>query len=138
MADITITATSVLTSGTKQQGTLGETVTAGQAVYKKSSDSKWYKAQADGTAEENGSNGIAIAMTGGATGQGFLYVDKAGVTVTIGGTVAAGTEYYVSATAGGICPFADLVSTNRVCRIGYADSTSTIVTDFKYMGEVLA
>ena len=43
----------------------GETLTAGMAVYYKSADSRWWKAQADGTVAESG-NGTTLAVaTGG-------------------------------------------------------------------------
>lgn len=125
MADVTITAGSVAPSGstyTKTLVTFGEAVTQGMSVYLKSSDSKYYKAQADGTAEESTVAGIALSSC--STNQ--LGAILTSGTLTIGGTVVKGTPYYVSTTAGGICPFGDLGSTNYVSLIGFATTTGII------------
>lgn len=127
MADVSITAANVArVSGTAiRDYNAGETITAGMVVYLKSTDSKWYKAQCDGTAEEaGGSVRMGIALHGSLAGQPLaVQVDG---TVTIGGTVVTGTPYVVSAAAGGIAPFADLVSTNKVSYIGWASSTTVL------------
>lgn len=129
MADITITAASVVpgANSTQIQSTAGETITAGMAVYLKTSDSRWWKAQADGTAAESGSGtSYGIALCGASAGQPIVVdiADSAGI--TIGGTTVVGTVYCVSATAGGICPWADLVSTNYVTILGVGDSSNKI------------
>ena len=130
MADITITAASVVpgANATQIQGTAGETITAGMAVYLKSSDSRWWKAQADGTSAESGvgSNTLGVALTGSSAGQPII-VDTADTNgITIGGTTVVGTVYCVSATAGGICPWADLASTNYVTIVGVGDTSNKI------------
>lgn len=107
-----------------QSTVFGEAVTAGQAVYLKSSDGKWWLAQCDGTAEEAGSGGVGVALNGGAANQPAAV--QTGGLITIGGTVAATLVYVVSATAGGICPIADLVSTNKLTILGYATTTGVI------------
>lgn len=140
MADITITATSVApyaSATTITQYLIGETITAGQVVYLKSSDSRWWKAQTDGTAAESGNGtSIGIALNGGAAGQ-FVAVQTHG-DITIGATIATGVEYYVSNTAGGICPVADLGSADYVTIIGYGISTSVLRLDFNATGLTLA
>lgn len=130
MADISITVGNVARSGNDvtliKDYPAGETITAGMAVYLKSSDSKWYKAQCDGTAEESGSGvPLGVALHGSLANQP-LVVQTQGL-ITIGGTVAAGTEYVVSATAGGIAPHTDLVSTNKYSRIGYATTSALLM-----------
>ena len=128
MADITVTPASVVpgASATTIQSTAGETITAGMAVYLKASDSRWWKAQCDGTAAESG-NGTSygIALCGASAGQPIV-VDIADSGVTIGGTTVVGTVYVVSATAGGIGPWADLASTNFVTVIGVGDTSNKI------------
>lgn len=128
MPDITVTAASVLKGSSPTTITnynAGETITAGQAVYRKLADNEWYKAQADGTAEESGvGTDLGIALHGSADGQPLVV--QTGGTITIGATVVAGTEYVVSATAGGIAPHADLVATNKYSRLGYATTTGVI------------
>lgn len=127
MADLSITVASVakVSGGVETTYLAGETITAGMVVYLKAADSRWYKAQCDGTAEESGVGVLTgIALHGSLAGQP-LAVQRDG-TITIGATVVTGTEYVVSAAAGAICPHADLVSTNKYTRVGYASSTSVL------------
>jgi fibrillarin-like rRNA methylase len=44
--------------------------------------------------------------------------------INIGATTAKTTSYVVSATAGGVAPQADLVSTNKIVYLGYATGTT--------------
>lgn len=128
MADLTVTATSVV-KGTgaviNKDYLAGETITAGQAVYLKESDGKLWKAQADGTAAEAAF--IGIALNGAAAGQPVVILTSG--SCTIGATVAVGGVYCVSATAGGICPVADLVSSDYVTIIGYGSTTAILYVD---------
>lgn len=137
MADLVVTAANVAQAAnvTRETGTAGETLTAGQSVYLKSTDSKYYKAKASGTAEEAGSNGFGVALHGALANQPIT-VQKGG-TITIGATVAVGTEYVISATYGGIAPRGDLVSTNKYTRLGYATTTTIIQLDEAYTGLVI-
>ena len=54
MADLTITAANVApgAGAVKDTGTAGEALTAGQLVYKKSADGKWYKADCNSATAE--------------------------------------------------------------------------------------
>lgn len=128
MADLSITANSVVQGAGAtviKTGVWGETVTAGQGVYQKSSDSKWYKAQCDGTAEESGYGvSVGVALAGGALNQPAFV--QTGGTITIGATVAVGTVYVVSETAGGICPWADLNSDDRLTVLAYASAAGVL------------
>jgi len=122
MAEITVTAASVaLASGEQAIGTAGETITAGMAVYLKAADGRLWKAQADGTAAEAAA--VGIALHGSLAAQPLAYA-KNGAIINIGGTTAAGVFYYVGPTAGGVCLEGDLVSTNKVCQLGFATATS--------------
>ncbi|HTK34553.1 MAG TPA: hypothetical protein VL358_04595 [Caulobacteraceae bacterium] len=131
MADLTITATSVL-SGAKavtEQGVAGEALTAGQVVYKAAATGKWMKADANaGTAEPHHAEGVAL--NGAAVNQPVL-VEKSGE-ITIGATLTPGSPYYLSATAGGICPAADLTTGMAVCQLGLAKSASVLVIDIQF------
>jgi predicted transcriptional regulator len=136
MADLTITAANVTpgSDASISYGTAGEAITAGQGVYVKSSDGKLYKAQCDGTTEEATVAGMAINNAAAGQPVGFV---TAGTVVT-GATTAKTTTYMVSAAAGAICPQADLVSTNKISRVGYAtDTTGTLVVDRKATGAVV-
>jgi hypothetical protein len=136
MADLTITAASVLfTSGTKNTGIAGVSTTAGQCLYLDSTDSKLKLAQADGTAAEATAVGIALHAAG--ANQPLTYAGPGSI-INIGATTAKTTTYVVSAAAGGIAPQADLVSTNRITRLGYATATDgTFVVDIKVTGAVV-
>lgn len=137
--DLSVTATLVLKAADTQvnnTSNFGETVTAGMSVYKKASDGLWYKAQCDGTAEESGTVGLGVALNGGAVGQPAVVA--VGGTVTIGATVTVGIIYCVSATFGGICPSADLASTNKVSILGYGATATTISLDINATGIIKA
>lgn len=134
MADIVITAANVLfTSGSKDSGTAGATITAGQVLYKDASASNALKlAQADGTAAEV--DAVGIALHGALSGQPVAYAKDESI-INIGGTTSKATTYCVSATAGGVAPQADLVSTNRITTIGYAtDAVGTMVVKIRNRG----
>lgn len=126
MADLSVTATSVVaveSEVTKQEYIFGETVTAGQSVYVDTANNNVIKkAQADGTALEATVRGIAL--NGGAAGQpGVVAV---GGKLNPGATVAVGEVYILSATAGGICPAADLTSSSYCSIIGVGTDTDEI------------
>jgi predicted transcriptional regulator len=136
MADLTITATSVVpaSGATTSVGTAGEALTAGQAVYLKAADGRLWKAQCDSTDAE--ATVVGITLNGAAAGQPVSY-QSAG-TLNIGGTTAKTTYYVLSATAGGIAPQADLVSTNRIVHIGYSTATTgTFVVRIVFTGAVV-
>lgn len=136
MVDITITAANVVAGADalKESGTAGETITAGQAVYKSSATKKWLKADSNSaTAEVRQATGIAL--NGAAVNQP-LSVLKGG-DITIGATLTAGTAYYLSDTPGGICPLADVGSGEYVCLIGLAKSTTVLAVDIQYSGVAL-
>lgn len=131
MADIAVTPANVKegTNASKTTGTAGETITAGQGVFLNTATQKWMKAKASGTLNESG-NGTqyGIALCGSSLDQPITVniLDAAGI--TIGGTTVVGTVYCVSATAGGICPWADLVATQYVTIIGVGAALNKIVT----------
>jgi hypothetical protein len=137
MADLTVTPGNVLfTSGTKITGTAGAAVTAGQAVYEDSTTSTLKLAQADGTAAEVAAVGIALHAAG--SGQPLVYAGQGSV-INIGATTSTATTYVVSATAGGVAPQADLVSTNKITRLGYATGAGGVfVVDIKNTGATVA
>lgn len=128
MATLSITATSVTAATTGVSKIIvqfGETITAGQPIYQKASDSLFYKMQADGTTAESGTGVIyGIALSGGSANQWGVCATSG--PVTIGATVVVGTHYYVHATAGLIGLFSDLASTNYITDLGYATTTAII------------
>jgi hypothetical protein len=128
MADLTITAANVVpgSNAVLETGFAGEALTAGQAVYRSSTTAKWMKADSNSaTAEAKTADGIAL--TGSAANQPVV-VQKRG-DLTAGATLTLGAAYYLSDTAGGIAPAADLSSGENVCLLGIAKSTSVLAVD---------
>lgn len=129
MSDISITAANVAagTGAVIERGTAGATITAGQVVYKDASDGKYKLADSDSaTAAVRSPTGVAL--NGASNGQP-LSILKSGP-ITIGGTVVAGTAYYLSsANPGGIAPLADIAAGDDPILIGLAASASVINVD---------
>lgn len=134
MVDIVITAASVLkgSDALTEQGTAGETITAGQAVYLDSADGKLKLSDNNATGKKTVRG---IALHGAANGQPLM-IQRAG-DITIGASVTAGSRYYLSATAGGIMPEADLASGMDVVLIGLARSASVLAVDIQTPGVTL-
>lgn len=103
-------------------GTAGETVSAGQLVYEKTSDGRWYKVIASsldtitdvliGVAQSAGSSGVSIG--GGVLLRG-LDTNQSGL--------VAGTNYFASTTSGSL----GLATTSKA--VGKAKSTTSIYVD---------
>lgn len=125
MADLTVTATGVLAaSGAgKARGTAGGTITAGQPLYIDSSDSNKLK-PCDADASAAAAACVGIALHGAASGQPIEYQQSGDINP--GATVTVGESYYVSDTAGGIKPAADLVSGDYVTFLGVGTTASNI------------
>lgn len=136
MADLTITAANVVpTTVTQLSGIAGATVTAGQALYLDSTVGTLKLALAAGTAAQ--ADVVGIALHGALTGQPLVYASQ-GSTLNIGATTAKTTAYVLSATAGGIAPQADLVSTNKIVYLGYATATTgAFVVNLRNTGAVI-
>jgi len=68
---LSVTAAGVVarTGATVSSGTAGATITAGQALYYDSNDTKWKLMQVDGTAAEAGSSNRGVALHPSANGQ---------------------------------------------------------------------
>lgn len=127
MADVTITAANVtvgaattrLVTGTAAQ--YGAGVGQGQSVYKSTTDSKWYPADAD--AELTAAAG-GIALVPGVT-DAYGVIATQGL-VNMGATLAVGQVYVVSTTAGGVAPYADLGTGDFVTILGVATTTALL------------
>jgi hypothetical protein len=135
MADLSVTAANVVAgSGAKKAtGTAGATITAGQVVYFDSTTSTYKLADTDSaTAAVRSPAGIALH---GATSGQPLTVLTSGP-VAIGATVAVGDVYYLSGTAGGLAPFADVAAGDYPCIIGICTSTSVLNVKIQEAGAV--
>lgn len=137
MADLTITAANVSRGGNSNtlDGLAGETITAGQVVYKDSADGKFKLADCD-SATAAVRSPIGIALNGAADGQPLQVLTSG--PVTIGATLTAGVAYYLSGTAGGIAPVADLATGDYPVIVGIATSASVLKVAFVEAGVALA
>ena len=124
-ADLTITATSVVpgTNAKTETGIAAVSVTAGQVVYREASTGKYKLADADsGTAEVRSPRGIALHAA--SASQPLTIVTEGNV--TIGATVTVGSGYYLSATAGGIAPVADMTTGKYPSILGFATTSGIL------------
>jgi len=126
MANVVPVTASVLKSdsGQKLEGIAGETITAGQVLYKSSADQKLYKAEANDTLAKAAV--VGVALNGASAGQPVDYVNKDKELALGSATLVVGTVYVLSATAGAICPVDDLVTTDRVTVIGVGVAANKI------------
>lgn len=125
MADITITAANVLAGGGAKQtsGIAGVAVTAGQVGYLDEATGTWKLADCDsGTAAARSPKGIFLHAA--AAGQPVQVLTRG--PITIGATLTPGVAYYLSGTAGGICPVADLSTGDYPTIIGIAKSATVL------------
>ncbi len=136
MADISITAANVVAGSNASvvQGTAGETIAAGQFVYKATATQKWMLADNDSATAEVRLP-LGVALNGAALNQPVV-VQKSG-DVTIGGALTAGVAYYLSATPGGICPVADIASGDYSVLLGLAKSATVLAIDIQASGVAL-
>lgn len=139
MADLSVTAANVrklvasgnLPGSSTEVGVGGATGTAGQVVYRDSSDLYQFKpAQATSLAA---ANAYGIRINGGGDEQDAIVI-RSGL-YNPGGTVVVGQVYCVSASAaGGIAPYADLVTGNYVTIIGVGITASSIFVNITVSG----
>jgi hypothetical protein len=124
MADLSITAASVKPSAGAviTSGIAGATITAGQLVHRNTTSGKFVLSDADGSGLKQV---LGVALNGASDGQPLSV--QTGGDITIGATVTAGTTYYASPTAGGICPLADVASGDDPIIIGIAKSASVLM-----------
>jgi hypothetical protein len=136
MANLSITAASVISGDNAilESGTAGETITAGQLVYKDETSKKYMLADSNSaTAAVRTPRGVAL--NGASNGQP-LVIQRAG-DITYGATLTAGTAYYLSDTPGATCPLADVGSGEYVALIGLAKSTTVLTIAIQAPGVAL-
>lgn len=115
-----VTGGAVSFDGLTVGATAGETVSAGQVVYFKTSDQQWYKVDADTSATYTG---VLIGMAQGAgVDEGAISggVLLNGVDANLTG-LTAGNQYYISSTAG------EATTTVGAISLGLAKSTTELI-----------
>lgn len=128
MADITITAASVIPSSSAviEYGVAGATITQGQPLYVDTADSNKLKlADCDAASPANVFAGLSLNAA--STGQKVAYCSKDLGGFTIGATVSSGDDIYLSPTAGRITATkADILSGDTVVHLGVMLTTTTL------------
>lgn len=129
MSDLSITAANVKAGAgarVDKRYNAGATIAQGKAVYLDAAN-KWQLADC------NSATALARVATGvslnSASADQPLTVQTGG-DITIGATVANGTDYYLSGTPGGICPRGDLTTGDYPCRIGMGQSATVVRLGF--------
>ena len=119
MSDLSPTAADVIAdaSAVTEHGYFGSTAVPGDMLYKDSSDGLWKLADND-SATSAAKTPQAMALNGGVSGQP-VKVAKSGP-VSMGAILTAGASYYLSSTAGKICPLADIGTGETATFIGIA------------------
>jgi len=137
MADVTITAANVIkgANAVTEPGIAGATITAGQVVYKDTTDSNKFKLADSDNATAAIRTPYGIALNSASAGQPVVV--QTGGLITIGGTLTAGTIYTASDTAGGLRPAVDNNSGDTITIIGVATSASVLNMNIFASGAVL-
>lgn len=138
MADLTITPANVLATNSNTKiahGIAGEVVTAGQVAYQDPATGAYSKADTDhATAAIRKPCGLFL--NGAAAGQPVAVATSG--PVTLGAVLTAAVGYYLSGTAGGICPVADVVAGDYPAFLGFAISATVLNVSIVEAGVVLA
>lgn len=100
----------------------GEALTIGLAVYKKSTDKRWYKSDKD-AAESALEYGITISQAAAAA-QGVVV--QIGGDLGFGAILTVGETYVVGEAGGGIAPIADVGASEYSRILGQATTTSNL------------
>jgi hypothetical protein len=137
MTDLTITATNVIaqTGAQIRHGTAGTTITAGQMVYKEASSGKYKLADSDSATQEIQET-TGMALNGAGDGQPLAVLESGDV--ALGSVLTAGAPYYLSETAGGIQPAADLGDGEEINLIGLAKSATVLTVRITRPGVTFA
>lgn len=120
MADLSIGTVQPLEGAQLMVGTSGEILVDGDYVYQKTSDSKYYKADNDDSAETASVSGMVVF--GGAAADSPVCIQFGGA-VDLGVTLTPG-PYMLSSNVGKICPPADLGTGDYQSQTGYAVSAA--------------
>lgn len=129
MATITLTAANVRvgTSGTASVGVAGEAITAGDFLYLKSADGKYWKAVNTSEAE---ADIVGVALTNASTDGNVAYLNIVDQVTYLDHSTAVFTQgktYVVGDTAGTIMDAGDISTSDYVTVAGVAASTTSLL-----------
>jgi hypothetical protein len=129
MADLVITPANVQFGSLNTRFVVAQSdvqIERGQVVAKAVTGTKYVLAKADAATTASVA-GVALTNTG-ATGGTFIFA-TGGLIIPGAAGMSEGQEYYLSAaTAGGICPHADLASGNFVSRVFMCNDDTNVAT----------
>lgn len=125
MAALSITAANVVagSNAKKTTGVAGASITAGQAVYLDTATGTLKLTDADGASALIRSC-VGIALHAASANQPLTYQYEG--LITIGATVAIGSAYFTSATAGGVAPVADNTTGVYPTFLGFATTAAIL------------
>lgn len=129
MAKITVTAANVLLNAGERtdDANANAAIGIGNSLYKDASG-KWGLASNDVAALNAGSGGVAISLSQTQADGQPISVARSGTKVVFGsGVLVAGEIYVIGSDDGAIEPIGDLISTEWVTILGYAEDTSILV-----------
>ena len=134
MADVTITPGNIekVTAGTSTTEVTLETSTTTSGGEVLRSTSLGYVKSDNSSLTSATISGIAMGK-GSAEGPVDIF-NSPGKVIDIGATLTEGTVYVVSATAGGIAPYADLLTGARAMMIGVGDPNGQLMYYPKDLG----
>jgi hypothetical protein len=125
MADLVITPANVVAGANAvvKHGKAGAAVTAGQVIYRDPATKKLLLADADSvTAAARVPAGIALHAA--ALDQPLAFIEEGDI--NLGATLVVGATYYLSGTAGGIAPAADVSTGEFVTVLGVASAANNL------------
>lgn len=123
MADINVTSVTFV-SGTIGGGTAGESISVGDLIYLKSSDGKYYLAEADNTLQEATVRGMSLD-DGISADETFVFIRQGEVTVNA--VLVDNTRYFLSSTAGQLASAIPGTSGRYIHYMGTAGSTTQLL-----------
>lgn len=125
MADLSPSAASVApyANAVKVNGVAGAALTIGLAVYKKSSDKKWYTSDNDVVADAADEYGYTLTNAAAADQPVVVQVDG---DYNPGAVLAVGLIYCVGAGAGATAPAADVTAAKSMRPMGLALTTTKL------------
>lgn len=118
MADLAPTAIGLGGQATRRiEVQFGEAVAQSDVLYRKVTDGKYYRADAD--ASQAAALVKGICLVGGGT-DSFGIMVTSGIVIFTGVTLAIGDSYYLSRNVGKIFPMTDLLALDWVAYLGQA------------------